>query len=94
MRGVVWKYDIGMPGAPFAVQMPRRACVVSVHVQGEQPRMWAIVDPEQPLEQRVFVVVATGATIPDTKVGAVAAFVGTFLVGGGDLVFHLFEVKP
>ncbi len=81
----VFKYDAPV-GYHLIIQMPRGAEILSLHVQRNVPRIWALVDPSAEIENRHFAVVATGDIAPDG-----ASFVGTFLLDGGDLVFHLFE---
>lgn len=82
----VWKFDV-QPGE-FIVEMPRGAHVLTVQVQHEAPRMWALVDPGEPTEKRRFVVVGTGHTVVNAEW---VKYVGTFQVRDGTLVFHLFE---
>lgn len=81
----VYKYEI-MERAEL--KMPRGAKVLTVQVQNGAPRLWALVDPEQPEERRVFEVYGTGHHIPDIHS---AAYVATFQVDDGAFVFHLFE---
>ena len=47
--------------------------------------MWAVVDPDQPTETRVFHVVGTGHPMPDTPLN----YIGTATERG--FVWHLFE---
>ena len=49
----------------------------------------AAVDPDAPLLVRDFHVVPTGGNEPEG-----ARFVGTVLLSGGSLVFHIFEAVP
>jgi hypothetical protein len=70
----------------FTVEMPRGAQVLSVAIQDGIPCMWALVNPKEPLESRRFHWRGTGH--PANLMGR---FVGTVLMHGGALVFHLFE---
>jgi hypothetical protein len=72
------------------VNMPRGARVLSVGIQNAMDIVvWAIVDPMQPREPRTFWVVGTGHPFPPSAV-AINQFVGTVLIAGGMLVFHIF----
>lgn len=82
---VVYKYEIMKR---TELKMPRGAKALTVQVQNGAPRLWALVDPEQPEERRVFEVYGTGHKIPDIHS---VVYVGTFQVDDGAFVFHLFE---
>ena len=81
----VYKYEIM---DRTELRMPRGAKVLAVQVQNGAPRLWALVDPEQPEERRFFEVYGTGHPIPDIHS---AVYVATFQVDDGAFVFHLFE---
>jgi len=86
----VYKYPLPL-GACATVSMPRGARVLCVQAQHDAPCVWALVDPDAPLEPRHFRIVATGQTIDADAL--VSAYHGTFQLHGA-LVFHLFEAKP
>lgn len=80
---VIWKYTI----TRFActVRMPRRARVLSVEMQGGEPRIWVLVDLSEPLVDYHFRVVGTGheqSGLFDAK------YIGTWQ--DGPMVWHLF----
>ena len=50
--------------------------------------MWALVDPDRPLESRCSKLIGRGHPIPDADE---RRCVGRFQVGLGSLVFHLLE---
>lgn len=84
----VWKYHL--TGRETVLEMPVGAKVLSVQLQMLQPVLWALVEPGPPFEQRKFVVVGTGETLPVDP----GEFVGTFQYngpGGEPLVDHVFE---
>jgi hypothetical protein len=85
----VFKYSLNMYGVT-EIQMPAGAEVLSFGVQPPVvPVVWALVDPDAPLEDRRFCVVFTGDGPPD---GAI--FVGTYttrLPEGTPIVWHLFR---
>lgn len=85
----IYKYDL-IADDYVELAMPRNAWILSVKLQKGIPRIWALVDTEQPLETRTFRIAGTGHPIeePTNKL----QFVGTFLMVEENLVFHLFEV--
>lgn len=85
----VWKFDVPV-GDEVAVAMPRGAVVVHVGTQRDEPRLWALVDTEAPVEVRRFLVVGTGH--PVRAEAADLRHVGTWTMFDDALVFHLFEV--
>lgn len=87
MEKEIWKYEISADQT--IIEMPKDAEILSVQVQHEVPRIWALVDPENPIEERVIEIFGTGHKIPCE--GISRKFIGTFQLYGGSLVFHLFE---
>lgn len=87
----IWKWPLGTPAYPvqdrFCLVMPRNAMILCIQMQGELPCLWAIVDDEQPKEERTFRTYGTGHNI--TKSGL--KYLGTYQIMEGSLVFHLFE---
>lgn len=85
----IFKYKL-LPGEP--VQMPAGAQVISAHEQTGDICVWALVpNPGTKLEPRNFLVVGTGHEIPRPMRDWSHRFVGTVLLEGGTLVFHVFE---
>jgi hypothetical protein len=81
----IWKFTLLPDGGP--VEMPIGATVLSTAFQGDDLRLWAIVNEDaEGREKRRFAVHGTGHTLPDDP----GAFIGTALHPGG-LVFHVFE---
>lgn len=88
MSEQIWKFPFRVDDE-LAIPMPQGATVLSVAMQGAVPCIWARVDTEAALVKRAFCVRGTGH-----EVGTVGAYVGTFQMAGGALVFHLFEAQP
>lgn len=84
----VWKFPIPVNDT-VTIPMPIGAEVLSVQLQHDDACVWARVDREMPMEPRRFHWRGTGH--PADGLGR---FVGTILVHGGELVFHLFEEAP
>jgi hypothetical protein len=57
-------------------------------MQNEKPQLWMLVDPDEPLKNRRFVVHGTGHELPDD---ICRVYIGTFQMNQGDLVLHVFE---
>ncbi len=85
----IFKYSL-VPGDYLTLQMPKGAEILSVQCQKDTACIWALVDPDQPLETRKFRWAGTGHPITETK--KQLKFIGTFQMRGGDLIFHLFEI--
>lgn len=86
----IWKFPVPVNDR-FTVNMPRNARPLSVQVQHNDVCMWALVDPTAPVVRREFRVFGTGHPVDLSGGSQTGAFVGTFQVYGGDLVFHLFD---
>ena len=71
------------------VKMPENAELLSTDFQGDELRIWAMVDTDmKETELRSFEVFMTGGIIPN-PVGFTRKFIDTVLTG--DLVYHVFE---
>ena len=81
----VWKFVITDPETP--VLMPEGAEVLHVATQKGEVCVWALVEPSAPKVERRFVVVGTGHPVPPHR----GRFLGTVLLAGGSLVFHIWE---
>lgn len=87
-EATIWKFPIAVFDE-FMVSMPRDAEVVFVGVQNDEPFLWARVVPGRALEQRRFLLRGTGHGVDlDCK------HLGSFMLNGGALVFHLFDPLP
>jgi hypothetical protein len=82
----VWNYNV-QPGE-FEVNMPRGAHVLTVHAQHGEARMWALVDPEESIVKRRFVLVCTGYPIENAER---VRYFGTFQARDSGIMWHLFE---
>ena len=84
-NATVWKYDIPFD-AEFGLRMPKGARPLHVDLQGQLPRLWALIpDTEAETEIRLFIHAGTGHKLPNYRLH----FIGTYFTGG--LVFHVFE---
>lgn len=86
MKKTIWKYSL--PQQVSFLEMPKGAEILTVQPQNGVPCIWAIVDPDAPLEDRVFVSVTTGGYVP---VNSNPKYIGTYQLYDQQLVLHLFE---
>lgn len=81
----VYKYSLEVQDN-VAVEMKRGADTLHFAMQGGSPTIWALVNPDAPLETRVFRLAGTGhpLELPETL-----DYIGTTF--DGPFVWHLFE---
>lgn len=85
----IWKFKFNTTDN-LVIKMPKGSKVLSVQVQGEQPCMWALVDPDAKKENRKFRIFGTGHLVP--SIVEDLQFIATYQEQGGALVWHLFAV--
>lgn len=86
----VWKFPIPVLDR-FHLEMPVGAEPICVQVQHDRPVLWALVNLDETVKAiRTFRFAGTGHEITDQ----IKAYVGTFQMADGRLVFHVFEVEP
>lgn len=83
----IWKYALEITDE-IELKMPCAAKVLTVQMQGNTPTLWAVVNPDEPLEIRRFRIFATGQPLQNIEL-MLTEYVGTFQHGG--FVGHLFE---
>ena len=91
MRRTVHKYALAMPhdlSMPAQVELPVGAEPLCVQAQRNEPRLWALVDPEEVRTEWVKLLVL-GTGWEPVEVGG-WAYLSTFQLDGGRLVFHVF----
>ena len=76
----------------FTLEMPKGAKILTVQAQRGNPQLWAMVDSETKKEKRYFRLAGTGHPLGDDYL-KIINYIGTFQMGNGVLVFHLFEIK-
>jgi hypothetical protein len=81
----IWKFTLG--GPLTTVEMPEGARILSVQMQAHEPQIWALVDPDAPKVKRTFKSLPTGHVSDADHEN----YIGTVLMSGGALVFHIFE---
>jgi len=81
----VWKYPLAVQSEQ-RIEMPEGALPLAVQIQGELPCLWAVVNRDAPLATLVLWTAGTGYPLPDEP----GAYLGTYQLQGGALVFHVF----
>lgn len=85
----VYKYPI-RPNDIVELDLPSGAELLKVADQKGTVCMWALVDPSMPTERRKFRMAGTGH--PILEPAEYLVHVDSWLMAGGSLVFHLFEI--
>ena len=80
----IWKYTLS---PKVEIDIPIGAKILDVQLQFDRLQMWVLVDPTAKTVKRTFCMYGTGHKID----GHPGDYIGTFQVGGGTLVFHVFE---
>lgn len=86
----IWKYSASVNGLT-TLEIPRGAKIL--HFADQQTddnacEFWAWIDPNSPVETRVFLIIGTGTPIADDRFRYVATTLS------GDVVWHLLEMIP
>jgi hypothetical protein len=91
MEQRIYKYHLPTPIIPvdFDLNLPIDAQILTVQTQKGVPCIWAIVNPSNPSENKLFCYRGTGQLLS----GDEGKYIGTFQIENSDLVFHLFEGK-
>lgn len=84
---VISKYTLGIRDFQ-QVLMPKGAKILSVANQDGYLCMWAMVKPDEPMEQRDIEIYGTGNAIP-VCFGNAREFIGTAVID--PFVWHVFE---
>ena len=84
----IWKFPLDLKDVNH-IYMPKDAKILSVQVQRGIPCVWAMVNPDAPVETRAFLTIGTGAKMP---IGTKLTYISTYQYErDGVLVFHIFE---
>jgi len=84
----VWKFNVSIQ-EDFSLLMPRGAKILKLDLQQGEPKIWALVDSDNPAEERNFIGRGTGHLIDNP----VCDHIGTVVMMNGTFVYHVFEVK-
>ncbi len=84
---VVYKYEL-RPLGDFPVQIHAGWKLLSIQSQKNRPILWALVDPDRPVESFWFRIVLTGENRKAEDFGQ--DYLATFQLYDGDYVAHVF----
>lgn len=84
---VVREYSVPIEDK-FAIEMERGAHAMTVQMVNGVPKLYAFVDPTEPMQRRLFRLAEAGQAVMS---GWRMRYVGTFQMG--ERVLHLFERK-
>jgi hypothetical protein len=89
---VIFKYPIKVRGWQCEIEIPKgaRNLTVQLDQKTNTPCLWAMVDPHQPKEKRIFQLILTGEIINDGN--EVYTYLGTCQESNGQFIYHVFEV--
>lgn len=79
----IYKYELRSQDA--SMKLPKGAEILTVQLQDGRPMMWALVDPENVLEDRFISTVGTGWEVEDNM-----KYICTYMEGY--FVWHVFEM--
>lgn len=92
MAKTIFKYTLQITGLQ-TIAMPKNSEILCVQEQRNEGHLWAIVDENMPLEDRIFEIIGTGHPLEDNSdPELIRSYVGTFQVNGGQFVWHVFEL--
>lgn len=85
MREVIWKIVLNLDNEQL-IRVPRGTKFLSVQSQHDGACVWYQCNPEAEMTTRYLSIIPTGKDFDP----AGCAYLGTFLIGAGFLVFHVY----
>jgi hypothetical protein len=85
----IHKYQLPRMAGTANVLMPQGAHILCVREQQEYPCLWALVDDQQPLENRQFLTRLTGGNC--VLIENAHSYIGTAIMENGGFVVHVFD---
>lgn len=89
---VVYKYPLS--DWQETIKMPKDAEILTAQIQGTTTYIWALVDTDNPIEERTFAIYGTGNEI---KSCGEMRYINTIFQNAGlsltSYVWHIFEIK-
>ena len=86
----VFKYSVLFDDY-FIIDLPLRAKILNVDMQGSKLVLWALVNPEFPTKERRFRLAGTGHLIEEDTTQL--EYINSFKMQGGTFIFHVFEIS-
>jgi len=88
---IIWKFQLAVIDSQI-LSLPRGATILTVQMQCDDLQLWALCDADSTVEDRIIRIIGTGHSIPPNESERLR-YINTFQMGGGSLVFHVFERK-
>lgn len=89
MAKSIWKFPVAVTNEQV-VEMPTDAKILTVAMQGETACLWVEVNPDaEGKHYRTICIFGTGQPMPDDP----GAYIGSFMLHGGALVFHAYDAS-
>ena len=85
----IFKYNLETTDKQI-VNLPKGAEILSIKVQRGEPKLWALVDSNEPLEERIIEIFGSGHDI-HYDMGVERKFICTYQQLNGSFVGHVFE---
>jgi hypothetical protein len=85
----IWKFELNSETVQ-TVAMPTGATILDLQMQRDTLCIWAFLDSESPKVDRIFEIYGTGDVFTEGS-NNVLDHIGTYQVGNGNFVFHVFE---
>lgn len=87
----IYKYPLKTEDV-VRIKMPAGAEILTVQVQNGLPTLWALVNPDAPLYERIIEIFGTGnpVGIGDDS-GSSRIYIGSYQLYNGSFVGHVFE---
>lgn len=82
----IWKFDLTELNQQ-AVKMPEGSKLLAVQMQYNSPKLWALVDMDNPPIERVIRFIGTGHKFEDSP----GEYLGTIQFLNGSLIAHVFD---
>lgn len=91
MKKTIWKFELSPSiTGTHSFTMPKDAKILTVQTQNNNPCIWALVNPNNEVEERFFELFGTGHDVY-CDMGIDRKYINTIQMREGGLVFHLFE---
>ncbi|HEY1644833.1 MAG TPA: hypothetical protein VGF75_00420 [Candidatus Saccharimonadales bacterium] len=82
----IYKYTLGMYSRE-TIGMPAGAEIIAIKLHYFSYELWAIVEPDQPMENRTIIIVGTGRELPDEPLKHIDTVID------GSYVWHFFVLQ-
>ena len=85
----IWKFPLEVVDLQ-ELRLPPKSKLLTVQMQYGKPCLWVLLDENTAVNVGYKIAIyGTGNPLPDNP----GEYIATFQMHGGDLVFHVFEVK-